>query len=252
LAEKLAKGMAEIHDWRARTREGDAVCISSTSTLPRRYRRRHSRPGRGRLTRQRMIDVRNSEQGRNRRTRLSCPPPATVRTLPAAHTQATLRRLMDPLDDVMAVIRPPQQTRSGALTVSCWLRCINAAGRTGAGHRTSGWRFCVHPPSSSTSNTATRTATPVTCSLAALYLLGLFDDFRKLGIIDRTALACRIFRALARSRRHPKSRGPDPFLGLRALRGGRGPVGSLHSAPGQQEPTARRSHSGSLCQPREA
>ena len=29
--------------------------------------------------------------------------------------------------------------------------------------------------------------------VAALYLLGLFDDFRKLGIIDRTALACRIF-----------------------------------------------------------
>jgi len=28
---------------------------------------------------------------------------------------------------------------------------------------------------------------------AALYLLSLFDDFRKLGIIDRTALACRIF-----------------------------------------------------------
>jgi hypothetical protein len=25
------------------------------------------------------------------------------------------------------------------------------------------------------------------------YLLGLFDDFRALGIIDRTALACRIF-----------------------------------------------------------
>jgi hypothetical protein len=28
---------------------------------------------------------------------------------------------------------------------------------------------------------------------AALYLLSLFDDFRSLGIIDRTALACRIF-----------------------------------------------------------
>jgi hypothetical protein len=29
--------------------------------------------------------------------------------------------------------------------------------------------------------------------VAATYLLGLFDDFRALGIIDRTALACRIF-----------------------------------------------------------
>lgn len=34
-----------------------------------------------------------------------------------SHTQATLRRLTDPLDDVMAALRPPQQTRSGALTV---------------------------------------------------------------------------------------------------------------------------------------
>src|SRR5207253_6714691 len=28
---------------------------------------------------------------------------------------------------------------------------------------------------------------------AGMYLMGVFDDFRKLGIIDRTALACRIF-----------------------------------------------------------
>ena len=28
--------------------------------------------------------------------------------------------------------------------------------------------------------------------VAAMYLFRLFDDFRKLGIIDRTALACRI------------------------------------------------------------
>ncbi len=40
--------------------------------------------------------------------------------------------------------------------------------------------------------------------VTATYLLGLFDDFRALGIIDRTALACRIF-GLARIHSHIKT-----------------------------------------------
>jgi integrase len=99
---------------------------------------------------------------------------------------------MDPLDEVMTVIRPPQQTRSGALTVL--LVEMHKRGRAYWGWTPDEWMEILRPSSIEFHEQYRHTNRHTRHMLAAaLYLLGLFDDFRKLGIIDRTALACRIF-----------------------------------------------------------
>jgi hypothetical protein len=112
---------------------------------------------------------------------------------PPLWVEKTLHRLTTPIDEVTTCIRSPKQSRSGALTVLI----------LEMHHRqTSFWRwtrrewlqiFC-----SSRKAFQERYSTGVTYNsrhilVAAMYLLRLFDSFRDLGIIDRTALACRIF-----------------------------------------------------------
>jgi site-specific recombinase XerC len=103
-----------------------------------------------------------------------------------------LRRLTDPLDDVMAAIKSPRQSRSGALTVIL----IEMHKR-----QQPFWRWtppdCLEVLCSSTIDFRKRyrqvSGHARQVLAAGMYLLRLFDDFRKLGIIDRTALACRVF-----------------------------------------------------------
>ena len=106
--------------------------------------------------------------------------------------EKSLYRLTMPIDEVMTAIRAPQQPRGGALTVLI----LEMHQR-----QTSFWEwtraewleiFC-----SSRKAFQKRYPTVMTFSrpilVAAMYLLQLFDGFRDLGIIDRTALASRIF-----------------------------------------------------------
>ena len=92
----------------------------------------------------------------------------------------------------MAAIKAPKQSRAGALTVMLvemhkrqrafwgwtadeWLEILWCS--------TSAFRKCYRQTNGHSRQML----------VAGVYLLQRFDDFRKLGIIDRTALACRIF-----------------------------------------------------------
>ena len=102
------------------------------------------------------------------------------------HTKATLRRLTDPLDDVMTAIRPPPQSRSGALTVM--LVEMHRRRRAFWGWTPEDCLEILCPSSIAFEDRYRHTSRHTRQMLvAAMYLLGLFDDFRKLGIIDRTA-----------------------------------------------------------------
>jgi len=103
-----------------------------------------------------------------------------------------LLRLTTPIDAVMSAIGAPQQPRGGALTVLI----VEMHQR-----QTAFWNWTpadwLEILCSSIEAFKTRHPTVMGHSrhflVAGMYLLRTFDDFRKLGIIDRTALACRIF-----------------------------------------------------------
>jgi integrase len=103
-----------------------------------------------------------------------------------------LDRLTRPILDVIAVTCTPKQSGDGAIGA---LILEMAARRTAYWSWTDSiWIEILRP-----SMKAFRAAYPWTNGhgrqilFAAAYLLGLFDDFRRLGLVDRTALACRIF-----------------------------------------------------------
>lgn len=109
-----------------------------------------------------------------------------------AHTEEALRRLTDPLDVVMDAIEPPPQSRSGALTVM--LIEMHKRQRAFWGWSSVDWLEILRVTASEFHKRYRHTNSHARQMLAAAaYLLRIFDDFRALGIIDRTALACRIF-----------------------------------------------------------
>jgi hypothetical protein len=109
-----------------------------------------------------------------------------------AHTKEALLRLTDPLDDVMNAINPPPQSRAGALTVM--LIEMHKRQQAFWGWTSNEWLDILHPTAIAFHNCYRHTNGHARQMLAAgMYLLRVFDDFRKLGIVDRTALACRIF-----------------------------------------------------------
>ena len=109
-----------------------------------------------------------------------------------AHTKETLRRLTDPLDAVMDSIEPPPQSRSGALTVM--LIEMHKRRQAFWGWSAHDWLDILCVTARDFHKRYRHTNSHARQMLAAgAYLLRLFDDFRALGIIDRTALACRIF-----------------------------------------------------------
>jgi hypothetical protein len=103
-----------------------------------------------------------------------------------------LARLTQPVLDVVAATGTPKQSGGGAmgaLVLEMHLR------------RTSYWAWSreewietLRPTGRDFTARYTWTTRHARQALVtSTYLLGLFDDFRALGIIDRTALACRIF-----------------------------------------------------------
>lgn len=103
-----------------------------------------------------------------------------------------LERLTQPVLDVVAATGTPKQSGGGAMGALIlemhlrrtsywawsreeWIEILRPTGRDFTARYTWTTRHARHALVTST------------------YLLGLFDDFRALGIIDRTALACRIF-----------------------------------------------------------
>ena len=106
--------------------------------------------------------------------------------------EKSLHRLTTPIDEVMTTISAPKQPRGGALTVLI----LEMHQRQTAfwGWTRAEWLeiFC-----SSTKVYHQQYPTVMTFSrpvlVAATYLLQVFDGFRDLGIIDRTALASRVF-----------------------------------------------------------
>ena len=108
------------------------------------------------------------------------------------HTKKALLRLTDPLDDVMNAIKPPSQSRSGALTVM--LIEMHRRRRTFWAWTFDEWMEIFHPTAKAFHDRYRHTNSHARQMLVAgMYLLKVFDNFRALGIIDRTALACRIF-----------------------------------------------------------
>jgi hypothetical protein len=109
-----------------------------------------------------------------------------------AHTKEALRRLTDPLDAVMDAIEPPPQSRSGALTVM--LIEMHKRRRAFWGWSSDDWLDILCVTAIDFHKRYRHTNSHARQMLAAgAYLLRIFDNFRALGIIDRTALACRIF-----------------------------------------------------------
>lgn len=106
--------------------------------------------------------------------------------------EKSLHRLTVPIDEVMTSIRAPKQPRGGALTVL--ILEMHQRQTSFWGWTRAEWLeiFC-----SSRKAYHERYPTVMTFSrpilMAAVYLLGLFDGFRDMGIIDRTALASRVF-----------------------------------------------------------
>jgi hypothetical protein len=108
------------------------------------------------------------------------------------HTKEALLRLTDPLDDVMNAINPPPQSRSGAMTVM--LIEMHKRKRAFWGWTSDEWIEILHTTAMAFHQQYPHTSSHARQMLTAgMYLLRVFDDFRRLGIIDRTALACRIF-----------------------------------------------------------
>ena len=108
------------------------------------------------------------------------------------HTKDTLLRFTQPLDDVMAAINAPKQPRAGVLTVA--LMEMHRRESTFWSWSADDWYEILCSSTHAFRNRYRHTSGHSRQMLAAgIYLLQLFDDFRKLGIIDRTALACRIF-----------------------------------------------------------
>lgn len=108
------------------------------------------------------------------------------------HINAALSPLLRSIDDAMAVLQPPKQSQAGVMTVL--LLEMHRRQTSYWGWAEGEWLEIL-----CTSTNAFKKAYPQTNSharhmlVASLYLLKIFDDFRKLGLIDRTALACRIF-----------------------------------------------------------
>ncbi|MGB8886421.1 MAG: tyrosine-type recombinase/integrase [Candidatus Korobacteraceae bacterium] len=92
----------------------------------------------------------------------------------------------------MAAIKSPQQSRAGAMTVM--LIEMHKRRRAFWGWSKDEWLEILCPSTCAFRKRYLHTNGHSRQMLVAgMYLLRPFDDFRKLGIIDRTALACRIF-----------------------------------------------------------
>jgi hypothetical protein len=92
----------------------------------------------------------------------------------------------------MEAIKPPPQSRAGAMTVM--LIEMHKRRRAFWGWNTDEWLEILCDSTFDFEKRYPQTSGHSRQMLvAAVYLFRLFDDFRKLGIIDRTALACRIF-----------------------------------------------------------
>jgi hypothetical protein len=108
------------------------------------------------------------------------------------HTKEALLRLTEPLDHVMDAIKPPPESRSGALRIM--LIEMHRRQQAFWGWRHDGWLEILRPTVKEFRNIYPHTnGHGRQLLVAGMYLLRVFDDFRALGIIDRTALACGIF-----------------------------------------------------------
>ena len=103
-----------------------------------------------------------------------------------------LLRLTKPLDDVMDIIRPPQPTRAGTMTVLI----LEMHGRQMSfwGWTQDDWRevLCSSKKAFEQRYPNTNGHNRLMLFLTG-YLLRLFDDFRSLGVIDRLAMTSRLF-----------------------------------------------------------